>query len=883
MMTFSAGTHLGPYEILSPLGAGGMGEVWKARDTRLGRTVAIKISAAQFSQRFEREARAIAALNHPHICTLYDVGPDYLVMEYIEGQPLRGPLPLDKTIEYAKQILDALDAAHRRGIVHRDLKPGNILVSRSGIKLLDFGLAKAEPPQVAAGADAATIEETLTHEGAIAGTLPYMAPEQLQGGRADARADIFAFGCVFYEMLTGKRAFEGQSAASVMAAVLERGAPSISGVAPAPLEIVLTGCLTKDPEERWQSARDVRRALGLAMAGGAAPARSRWRGWKAWIAAAVCLVITLFISVRLPRTPESSPNLVRFPVYPPENSVFSGPANVSVAQHQFALSPNGRAIVFVATVAGSRPMLWVRALEEIEARLLPGTEDAEYPFWSADSGWLGFFSEGKVKKVRASGGPVQVVAEDFPDPRGGSWSPDDTILLGTGDSSIYRVPPGGGAVATATRLNAARKEGSHRWPHFLPDGRHFLFTVRTAESGLRSVFVGSLDGDTTKLLIHADSNAQHVLPGYLLFLDGNTLLGQAFDATRLELSGQPFTIAGRVGRSSNGYGSFSASRADALAYAGADLQSGRLIWFDRGGKPLGSVGPEGYYTDFRLSPDEKRLAVSLADARTGYPTIWLTDLSRGSLSRFTLGPVVNSAPVWSPDGTRIAFRTMRGGLAEFYEKSASGGGKEEPLLLHDALHAAGMHSSNLYISDWSSDGRYLLCSVAPSSGTELWLLPLADRKPVQLLRTSGAAAQASFSPDGRFLAYASDESGRLEVYVQTFPLSNRKWPVSTGGGSEPRWRADGREIYYLSENRKLMAAAVGPGPSFDVPKPLFQTRAVTGSTGFRMHYVPSRDGRRFLVNTQSGDTAPTSITVELNWRVKEMISRPPINLSKSRR
>jgi Tol biopolymer transport system component len=842
-----------------------MGEVWKARDTRLGRTVAIKISAAQFSQRFEREARAIAALNHPHICTLHDVGPDYLVMEYIEGQPLRGPLPLDKAIEYAKQILDALDAAHRRGIVHRDLKPGNILVTKSGIKLLDFGLAKEEPPQAASG-DAETIERTLTQEGTVVGTLPYIAPEQVQGRHVDARADIFAFGCVFYEMLTGKRAFEGQSPASITAAVLEREAPSISGVAPAPLERVLKGCLAKDPEERWQSARDVRRALELAMAGGAAPARIRWREWTAWIVAAVCLATALFISARLWRAPERSLDFVRFSVYPPESAAFSGPGKITVAQHQFALSPNGRAIAFVATVPGARPMLWVRGLDELEAHLLPGTEDTEYPFWSADSDWLAFFSEGKLKKVHANGGPVQVVVENVPDPRGGAWGPDNTILIGTGDSAIYRLPPGGGAMMPLTKLNSSRKEGSHRWPHFLPDGRHFLFTTRGEAVALRGIYVSSLDGKTKKLLVNVDSNAMYVSPGYLLFVETGTLVGQVFDADRLELNGQPFTIAGRVGRASNGYGYFSASRAGALAYASADLRPGRLIWFDRSGKQLDSVGPEGYYTDFRLSPDEKRLAVALVDRTTGYPTIWLTDLARGGLSRFTLGPVLNSAPIWSPDGTRIVFRTTRGGgNVELYEKSAAGGGEEKPVLLHEEEHAAGMLSSNLYTWDWSSDSRYLLYSVTSISGTDLWLLSLNDRKPVRLLRTSGTVAHASFSPDDRHLAYTSDESGRLEVYVQTFPLSDRKWPVSTNGGSEPRWRGDGREIYYLSEDRKLMAAAVGPGPSFDVPKPLFQTQAVTGSTGFRMHYVPSRDGRRFLVNTQSGDAAPASITVELNW------------------
>jgi eukaryotic-like serine/threonine-protein kinase len=865
-MTCSAGTRLGPYEILSSIGAGGMGEVWKARDTRLGRTVAIKISVAQFSQRFEREARAIAALNHPHICTLHDVGPDYLVMEYIEGQPLRGPLPLDKTIEYAKQILDALDAAHRHGIVHRDLKPGNILVSKSGIKLLDFGLAKAEPLQAAAGVGAETIEKTLTQEGAVAGTLSYMAPEQLQGKPVDARADIFAFGCVFYEMLTGKRAFEGQSPASVIAAVLEREAPSISDVAPAPLEKVLMGCLAKDPDERWQSARDVRRGLELSLAGGPAQARSRWRKRTAWIVPAICLAIALIIPVRLLHAPAAHPGLVRFTVYPPENAIFSGPTNVTVAQNQFSLSPDGHAIVFVATVAGARPMLWVRAVDEVSARLLPGTENAEYPFWSADSEWVAFFSEGKLKKVHANGGPVQVVAEDFPDPRGGAWGPDNTILFGTGDGSIYRVAAAGGPVAPATKLNAVHKDGSHRWPHFLPDGRHFLFTVRSEVADVRGVYVGSLDSDTRKLLVHADSNALHAAPGYLVFVEGGMLMGQVFDADRLELRGQPFAIAGRIGRASNGYGYFSAARAGTLAYAGPDLQSSHLTWFDRAGTPLGSVGPAGYYTDFRLSPDEKRLAFSLVDRGTGYPTIWLTDLARSGLSRFTLGRVLNSAPVWSPDGTRIMFRTTRGGgNVEIYEKSAAGGGEEEPVLLHAAERAAGMQSSNLYTLDWSSDGRYLLYSVTPSSGQEFWLLPLADRKPFRLLRASGAGAQASFSPDGRFLAYTSNESGRMEVYVQTLPLSNRKWTVSTNGGSEPRWRADGREIYYLSEDRKLMAAAMGPGPSFDTPKPLFLTRAVTASTGFRMHYVPSRDGRRFLVNTQSGDAAPTPITVELNW------------------
>jgi Tol biopolymer transport system component/predicted Ser/Thr protein kinase len=857
------GTKLGAYEILAPLGAGGMGEVYQARDTRLDRIVAIKVANEQFSERFEREARAIASLNHPHICQLYDVGPSYLVMELVEGSPLKGPLPLEKTIEYSEQILDALDAAHKKGITHRDLKPANILVTKQGIKLLDFGLAKQTAPL-----GEMDVTRALTGQGQILGTLQYMSPEQLQGKDVDARSDLFSFGCVLYEMLTGKRAFDGQSAASVVAAILEREPVPVEVARP--LDRVVRRSLAKDPDQRFQTGRDLKAALAWAMEQSPGPSAGGQRmtlPYKAWIAATGVLAAALLVVLLLAGRSRPEGTITRFPVYPPEKSFFSAPAYVTVGQPQFALSPDGRALAFVAAISGAKPLVWLRDFDEVAARPLPGTENGEFPFWSPDSGSVAFFAEGKLKKIRASGGPIQVVAEDVGDSRGGSWGPDGTIIFGNGNLPIYRVPAGGGAVVPVTTLDASAKEGSHRWPHFLPDGRHFLFSIRN-EGERRGVYAGSLDGSLKKFLIRSDSNALYISPGYLLFLDGDTLLCQPFNAERLELGGQSFPVAEPVGRSTNGYSGFSASRAGTLAHSKPDLQSGRLTWFDRGGTPLGSVGPEGDYTDVRVSSDEKQVAASLVDPKTGNPDIWLTDLTRGSTSRFTAGPAMNNAPAWSPDGSRIVFRTTRrGGSVEFYEKSSAGAGQEHLVLSADVQLAAG-HTNSISQPDWSPDGQSLLYFGSTSSGySELWLLPLGDRKPVRLTSLPSNGMQASFSPDGRFIVYASGESGKLEVYAQTFPLSDRKWKVSTSGGYEPRWRADGREIYYLSEERRLMAVSVGPGPTIDLPKSLFQTKVASAVTPWRTHYVPSPDGRRFLVNTQSGDPAPNSITVMSNWTV----------------
>jgi Tol biopolymer transport system component/predicted Ser/Thr protein kinase len=836
-MAVAAGAKLGPYEILALIGAGGMGEVYKARDTRLDRTVAIKVSLEKFSERFEREARAIAALSHPHICQLYDVGSNYLVMEYIDGAPLKGPLALQQAMKYGGQICDALDAAHIKGITHRDLKPANILVTKAGVKLLDFGLARI----------AASPDETMTM--AVMGTPAYMAPEQWDGKPGDARSDIYAFGCVLYEMLTGKRAAPQERAA----------------VEPAALEQVLSSCLAKDPDERWQSAHDVKRALELVgpASNVCTPAKGR-SYWAAWGIAAISVVIALFFALRPGGAPPAA-EVIRLSVDPPENALLSGQSITAAVVPQFALSPDGKSIVFVATALGARPALWLRSLQAGTAQMMSGTDDADLPFWSPESRWIAFFADGKLKKIPAGGGTAETIAdaEDF---LGGAWGPDDTILFGTFLRGIQRVSSSGGTLRSVTKRDDSRKEGSHRFPEFLPDGRHFLFQVRSGLTEQAGVYAGSLDGKTKKLLIRGNTNALYSPSGHMLFMNGDTLMAQPFDAEHLELRGQPSVVEGHIGLSSVGNGAVSVSGAGILAHARTLSEMGQLTWFGRSGNPSGALGPSGDYLDFRLSPDQTRLAASTHDLRTGVPDIWLTDLALGNPAPLTFGPYYNISPVWSADGARIIFRANpNGGGAEIYSKSAGGGGRTEPLLLEQAARAYGGKYFTLIPWDCSPDGRYLLYSTL-GTDSDLWLLPLVgDAKPAKFLSAPGDQWHGNFSPDGKLVAYSSNESGRVEVRVQTFPLSDRQWIVSTAGGYEPRWRADGREIYYLSLDRKLMAATVGPGPAFGAPRRLFQTRVPGGVYPNRTHYVPSRDGQRFLINTLAADLRPVSITVVLNW------------------
>jgi len=841
-MAVAAGAKLGPYEILAPIGAGGMGEVYKARDTRLDRTVAIKVSQEKFSERFEREARAVAALNHPNICQLYDVGPNYLVMEYIDGAPPQGPLPLEQAMKYAGQICEALDAAHRKSITHRDLKPANIMVTKAGVKLLDFGLAR-----MASGPD-----ETVTMVEGVMGTPAYMAPEQWEGKPGDARSDIYAFGCVLFEMLTGKRAAQARSA-----------------VEPAAVERVIQRCLEKDPDDRWQTARDLRYSLESAGQPCILPAPpSRGHHWARRIAAALILAAAASLLAVWRERASVSSEVVSFAVYPPQGTAFSGSSNTTITVPQFALSPDGRTLAFVASATSAPPLLWLRPFREVASHQLPGTENAQAPFWSFDSRWVGFYADGKLKKTPAAGGAVQVLAQLTTDFRGGAWAPDDTILFGYGNESISRIGAAGGSIAPVTIPEPP--ESQHRFPNFLPDGRHFVYSAAgqgVAGAPYGALNADSIDGKSKKRVLPVSSSAVYAPPGYLLFVDGGALMAQPFNADRLEASGQPFLVGEHAGRSTAGLSAITASRDGTIAYAGTLSSEGNLTWFDRRGNPLGSSGTVGDYVDFRLSPDDKFLEASLVDSKAGTVDIWITDLARGSTSRFSSGGRPNASPSWSRDGARLVYRINRGAVNQFVRRSAGGGGAEEMLLTFDAERAAQIRGGNIVPTDWSPDGEHILFLVsAPDSANDLWILPLAgDKKPFKFLVTSADEMQGNFSPDGHFVAYTSNESGRFEVYVETFPRSERRWPVSTNGGYEPRWRDDGREIYYLSEARKLMAVSVGAGPSFGVPQPLFQTRVPAGVSANRTHYVPSRDGKRFLVNTQSDDPSPTPITVVLNW------------------
>jgi eukaryotic-like serine/threonine-protein kinase len=892
-VTLAAGTRLGPYEVIAQIGAGGMGQVFRARDTKLDREVAMKVLPETFARdadrlaRFQREAKTLASLNHPNIAAIYGLeesgGLTALVMELVAGDDLsqriaRGAIPIDEALPIATQIADALEAAHEHGIIHRDLKPANIKVRADGtVKVLDFGLAKSfeqTPLQSDLTQSPTVLSPAPTLAGVILGTAAYMSPEQARGKAVDKRTDIWAFGCVLFEILTGQKPFEGETLTDIVAAIV-KNEPDWRALPPgttAGVQSVIARCLKKDPAQRLHDIADARLQIEEVVndprgaAAGVLRARN-YREWAAWIAAVLLLGTALYFA-RRPSANSSTADAISFAVFPPERAAFTAAINITLNVPLFALSPDGRVLAFCAEAPGARSMLWVRSLDHVDARELAGTEDAESPMWSPDGRWIGFYAEGKLKKIPAAGGTVEVITQVPGDFRGGTWGPEDMILFGFSRDPILSVNAAGGKTTPMTVLDPSRQESTHRNPQFLPDGHHFLYSIFGAKPDPSGVYVGSLDGTTKKLLIPLITTAVYSPPGYLLFVDGDTLLGQTFDAQRLEVEGRPFLVAEHVGRTTGFMSGVSASRVGTIAYAGTISQNGRLAWLNRAGDAVGSAGTrEGDYTDFRLSPDEKTLAASLVDPRASAIEIWLTDLARNSTFRVASGGTVTASPLWSPDGTRLAFRSNRKGVTKFYQMSAAGGGTDEPLLQDEDYRAAQIRSIVIVPTDWSPDGRNILFSVpGPASGYDLWLLPVAgDSKTAKLFVDSpGDQMHGNFSPDGKFVAYTSNESGRFEVYVETFPRSERKWPVSTGGGYEPRWRADGHEIYYLSEDRKLMAVSVGPGPIFGVPKPLFQTRVAAGITSLRTHYVPSRDGQRFLVNMAS-DVVASPITVVVNW------------------
>ena len=860
-MPLAAGEKLGPYEILTPIGAGGMGEVYKARDTRLDRVVAVKVSKTAFDQRFDREARAVAALNHPNICTLHDVGPDYLVMEYVGGTELKGPLPVAKAIELACQILDALDAAHRLGITHRDLKPGNILVTKTGVKVLDFGLAKMGRAPGALLSDEKTAEATVTMEGTIAGTLYYMAPEQLQGkADVDSRADIFAFGCVLFEMLTGKRAFDGTDAASVIAAVMERPAPAVAEIAPGPLDRVLQKCLAKDPDDRWQTARDLKTELLWAAEGRAvslvtAKARPRW-----WIGATA--VATLAAGALA---------FVHFREKPP--ALPGARFNVVLTAPYFTLSPDGRNLAYVNS-GGGATRIWIRALDSLQPRELPGTDGAYYPFWSPDGANLGFFAQGKLKKIAVAGGPAESLC-DATSPRGGSWNREGVIIFGNLQGGLYRVSAEGGTPQPLTRLAASDNADSDRYPEFILGGRRFLFTSLRGTAEASGIYAGSTDSAPPVRILSDRSRAFYVPPGagsrngQLLFVRGNTLMALPFDPEKLRAEGAAVPMVEDLSPTPNTYfGAYSASENGILLYhSGTSTTTRNLLWIDRTGKRVAITGEPQPLFSPALSPDGKHAAYSLR-ASSGGTDIWLHDLERGTLNRFTFSPGFSGYPLWSPDGSYIVFgisgtNPFRLVDADFYRKPASGAANPE-LLLHAGLNAT--------VEDISSDGKWLVYTKTETqTNNDLWLLPLqGEHKPQKYLDSPANEFLAQFSPDGKWMAYTSDETGQAEVYVQPIPATGEKHQISKTGGARPRWRRDGKELFYIAYDGKLMSVPVKlGGTAFDfgapqsvMPQPLFG-----GAQGPGFGYQPSADGQKFLAAVPAEQTAaPVPFTIWLNWQ-----------------
>ncbi|HEY7575468.1 MAG TPA: protein kinase, partial [Thermoanaerobaculia bacterium] len=813
-MTLTAGSRLGPYEVLSPLGSGGMGEVYKARDTRLERTVAIKVlpahlsSSADVRQRFEREARTISQLSHPHICALYDVGhqdgTDYLVMELLEGQTLaerlaKGPLPLDQTLRCGIEIADALEKAHRQGIVHRDLKPGNVMLTSSGVKLLDFGLAKTiERSLDATGREQAAAGQRpmaksaftslptvagspgLTEEGTILGTFQYMAPEQLEGKDADARTDIFALGAVLYEMATGKKAFSGASRASLISSIMMSEPQPVSQAqptSPSALDRVVAVCLAKEPEARWQTAHDVRLQLEWIARGGSpsgvsavtASGRRPRRELLAWGIAGLALAAAALGWIRAAGRPEPATQAVRFSVAPPANAAFETVGgNVGLV----TVSPDGLKLVFSAVGSDGKRQLWIRPLDSLAARPLPGTETGSYPFWSHDSRSVGFFGYGELRRVEIAGGPAITICP-APDGRGGTWSRDGVIVFAPGPfGPLYRVAAAGGAPEPATRIEPGDLVTTHRWPHFLPDGRHFLYFAGShASTGLsnNTVVLASLDSSETKRLMGARSDAIYS-SGHLLFAQGTTLLAQPFDPKRLVLTGEAFPVAEDVRYDDLlTRALFSVSETGTLAYHGGGSELSRLVWLDRTGKELGAVGAPGRYSRPRLSPDGGRMAVEVRDPGND---IWMHDLSRGLATRFTFDKAEDRTAVWTTDGGSLFFSRRNGAALEFYLKPVAASGAEKMIASIKVLGE---------VTDRSPDGRVIVLQTFGMGSNAAWdlsVLTVSDGRIVPLLSTAFSETGGTLSPDGRWIAYVSNESGRFEVYVQPFPGPGGRWQIS---------------------------------------------------------------------------------------------------------
>ncbi len=863
-MNLSNGARLGAYEILEPLGAGGMGEVYKAHDTRLHRTVALKILSPSFADdptwrlRFDREARLLAALMHPHICAVFDVGSEnqtnFMVMEYIEGETLaarlaKGPLPVDQMLRTAAEIADGLAQAHRHAVCHRDLKPANVMLTRAGAKLLDFGLARTSPPLAGFASDRETLAADLTQPGTILGTLSYMAPEQLSGQSPDTRSDIFAFGAVLYEMATGRKAFAGPSQAGTIAEIMERNPSPVSSVRPVlplPLDHVVQKCLAKDPEDRWQHAGDLRDELKWIAQQSSAerPPAQVGRRWKniALLSAALASVL-LFILLGLAA--------IHFRERPPGQSrlVFTVPRGATTFP-QFnlpAISPDGTRLVFFGQGEGGRSSLWIRALDSLALQPLTGTElsgSPPYPFWSPDGRSIGFFSEGKLKRIAANGGASQTLA-DAPDVAGGSWGPDGTIIFSPQAGPLYRVSAAGGPATPLRELDSSRRELTERWPHFLPDGKHYLYVASSADANQTGIYVGTVGTQESRLLIPGESNVVYSPPGYLIFVRDGTLLAQAFDLGSLQVAEGAVRIPGHGGESApavgSNFGLFSVSQNGVLAYASA-LVNAQPTWYDRQGRMLGAIGEPAEYGTVRLSPDDKRMVLERTGAASG---LWLLEAGNGIPMRVTQG--AESDAVWSPDGRQLVFTDPSGSV-----RRRVLGKNDDELLLANADYPQG----------WTPDGASIL--LINDGGRMVYRLPLSgSRRPELLWKPPSATDQFRLSPDGRWVAFNSLESGRWEVYAAAFPSFTDKRQVSQGGGGQPVWRRDGKELFYLSLQGKLMAVETTAGATLETSeaKSLFQTPI--SMNPLIDQYDVTRDGQRFILCVLDDSAAPTTVVV--NW------------------
>ena len=886
-MPLSPGTKLGPYVILSPLGSGGMGEVYRARDTRLDRAVAIKILPAHLSsdparkQRFEREAKTISGLNHPNICTLHDVGSldglDYLVMECVEGESLasrleKGALPTDQVLKIGAELADALDKAHRNGIVHRDLKPANIMLTKSGTKLLDFGLAKPTAPQatLATLTSAAPQHNPVTQEGTIVGTFQYMSPEQIEGKELDARSDIFSLGTVLYEALTGKRAFDGKSQLSVASAILEKEPEPITSIiplTPPALDHAIRRCLAKDPDDRWQTARD----LALELKWLATPTnstdsarpvatkpKSKFKKYLPYlIEAATIIALAFLVGPKFSRSTNYSTDRVtlRATLLPPEKSQF---ASIETDEGGVpAVSPDGRYVVSPVHEADGKVRLWLRPLQSTEGKILPGTEGSGHAFWSPDSRSIAFFSTGKLKRIDIDGSTPYNIA-DAPLGRGGSWNSDGTILFSPSQASpLVKVPSSGGTPVAVTALDKATSVNSHRWPQFLPDGKRFIFIIRSdAESGL---YVASLDNPQPKLVVPTIFNASYVAPGYLLFVRDEALFAQKFDTAALKLSGDPLPLSDRVGTFSPANNAlFSASNTGILAYYPSQSTAGaNLVWYDRSGKKSDTL-TQMFLTASSISPDGTLAALSAYAPNEWIPKLWKFDLQRGSKTPLTQG--FGTGPVWSPDGQFIYYSAIS--TISRIEKVSVGGGNSEQVL---ALDDYSVSPNSL-----CRDGNTLLFARTPKAELQhvsIWAMALhGDAKPFQVIPEDQRPSRANFSPDCHWVAYESRVTGNREIAVVHFPDGGHRYQVSTSGGFNPLWRHDGKELFFYSPNESSISSVSvqlnGDGLALGKPTALFQVHPFAPRLGV---FDVTPDAQKFLVFGDTSSFNGTPLFIVQNW------------------